>query len=168
MGKLVLLVAATAITVSSPVMAQSTGERILRGVIGQLLGEEEQPAQEEEQVEQPVMIDMTPMEAALKHERRDEDRARDVHRHPEQTINFFRIEPGMTVEDYMPAGGWYARIMIPYLGRNGAYIGLNPRLDDRFATGGYWALSQCLHPHSQRCRQLGGDRRRPRLRPQHR
>jgi len=137
-------------------------------VIGQLLGEEEQPAQEEEQVEQPVMIDMTPMEAALKHERRDEDCARDVHRHPEQTINFFRIEPGMTVEDYMPAGGWYARIMIPYLGRNGTYIGLNPRRDDRFATGGYWALSQCLHPHSQRCGQLGGDRRRPRLRPQHR
>ncbi len=139
MRSIALLAAAAAMTVAAPAAAQSTGERILRGVIGSLLGEEQQP-EEEAQVEQPVLVDMTPMEAALAHERRDEDRARDQYRHPAQTLSFFRIEPGMTVVDYMPAGGWYSRILIPYLGRNGTYIGLNPRLDDRFATGEYWDL----------------------------
>lgn len=140
MRKLVLLVAATAMTVSAPALAQSTGERILRGVLDRVLGPEQQETEEEQRAEEPVLVDMTPMEAALKHERRDEGRVRDQYRHPEQTLDFFRIEPGMTVVDYMPAGGWYARILIPYLGRNGTYIGLNPRLDDRFATGGYWDL----------------------------
>lgn len=32
----------------------------------------------------------------------------------------------MTVVDYMPSGGWYTRILVPYLGEEGRYIGLNP------------------------------------------
>ena len=119
-------------------MAQSTGERILRGVLDGLLGEEE--VVEETADEAVEVAEMSAMERALAHSRRDEDRARDTWRHPAQTLDFFRVEPGMTVVDYMPAGGWYSRVLIPYLGRSGTYIGLNPRLDDRFATGGYWDL----------------------------
>ena len=80
----------------------------------------------------------TSLAQVLAHPRRAEDRARDQHRHPAETLAFFRIEPGMTVVDYMPAGGWYSRVLIPYLGENGTYIGLNPELDDSLT--GYWDM----------------------------
>lgn len=63
---------------------------------------------------------------ALAAEGRAEDRARDQWRHPFETLTFFEVEPGMTVVDYMPAGGWYTRILVPYLGADGRYIGLTP------------------------------------------
>lgn len=66
------------------------------------------------------------LDLALAHERRAGDRARDSWRHPGETLAFFRVEPGMTVVDYMPSGGWYTRILAPYLGEAGRYIGLNP------------------------------------------
>ncbi|MFA7588297.1 MAG: hypothetical protein WCY11_19270, partial [Novosphingobium sp.] len=66
------------------------------------------------------------MEAALSQANRADDRARDAFRHPAQTLAFFGVEPGMTVVDYMPAGGWYTRVLVPYLGKSGRYIGLMP------------------------------------------
>ncbi len=66
------------------------------------------------------------LELALDHQRRDGDRARDQYRHPAQTLSFFRVKPGQTVVDYMPSSGWYTRILAPYLGEGGHYIGLNP------------------------------------------
>jgi predicted methyltransferase len=74
--------------------------------------------------------------SALADSRRDEDRARDAHRHPAETLTFFQVRPGMTVVDYMPAGGWYSRILIPYLGEQGTYIALNPELHPEMT--GYW------------------------------
>ena len=62
----------------------------------------------------------------LAHPRRDADRARDQYRHPGETLAFFRIEPGMTVVDYVPADGWYSRIIAPYLGPSGRYIAMGP------------------------------------------
>ncbi|WP_226018141.1 class I SAM-dependent methyltransferase [Novosphingobium sp. FKTRR1] len=64
--------------------------------------------------------------AVLADPRRDKDRARDIYRHPAETLAFFRIKPGMTVVDYLPSGGWFTRILVPYLGDKGQYIGLNP------------------------------------------
>lgn len=58
--------------------------------------------------------------------RRDNDRLRDPFRHPAEVLQFCGIRPGMTVADYMPAGGFYTRILVPYLGRNGRYVGLTP------------------------------------------
>jgi predicted methyltransferase len=34
----------------------------------------------------------------------------------------------MTVADYMPSGGWYTRILVPYLGEKGQYIGITAGL----------------------------------------
>lgn len=76
--------------------------------------------------------------AALAHSRRDGDRARDVHRHPAETLGFFQVRPGMTVVDYMPAGGWYSRVLIPYLGEGGTYVALNPELHPELT--GYWDM----------------------------
>ena len=64
----------------------------------------------------------------LAHARRDADRARDEHRHPAETLSFFQVRPGMTVVDYLPAGGWYTRVLVPYLGPQGHYIAMGPDL----------------------------------------
>lgn len=66
------------------------------------------------------------LQTALADPRRAEDRARDAWRHPAQTLAFFKVQPGMTVVDFMPSGGWYTRVLVPYLGPQGRYIGLNP------------------------------------------
>jgi predicted methyltransferase len=70
--------------------------------------------------------DKSAMQAALGDPRRDADRTRDIWRHPAQTLAFFGVKPGMTVVDYLPSGGWYTRVLVPYLGPQGQYIGLNP------------------------------------------
>ncbi|MEI6644176.1 MAG: methyltransferase [Novosphingobium sp.] len=64
------------------------------------------------------------MAKVLADPRRDKDRVRDAFRHPAETLAFFRIQPGMTVADYMPSSGWYTRVLVPYLGDKGTYIGL--------------------------------------------
>lgn len=66
------------------------------------------------------------------------DSVRDQYRHPAETLTFFGVEPGMTVVDFMPAGGWYSRVLIPYLGAGGTYIGLNPELHPSLT--GYWDM----------------------------
>ena len=39
--------------------------------------------------------------------------ARDVHRHPVETLNFFGLKPGDTVVEISPGGGWYTEILAP-------------------------------------------------------
>ena len=61
----------------------------------------------------------------LKHERRSEDKGRDAYRNPDQTLTFFRVKPDQTVVEYGPGGGWYTRILVPYLAGSGQYIAVN-------------------------------------------
>lgn len=68
------------------------------------------------------------LQQVLADERRVQDAPRDRYRHPAQTLRFFQVEPGMRVVDFMPSGGWYSRVLIPYLGPQGTYIGLDPRI----------------------------------------
>ena len=67
-----------------------------------------------------------PLAQILAHPRRDGDRSRDRFRHPAETLDFFRIQPGMTVIDYTPGGGWWTRVLVPLVGPQGRYIALNP------------------------------------------
>jgi len=66
------------------------------------------------------------LDLAVAHPRRKADRPRDEFRHPVETLAFMKVRPGMTVIDYMPSSGWYTRLLVPYLGEDGRYIGLNP------------------------------------------
>jgi predicted methyltransferase len=59
----------------------------------------------------------------------DDVRARYQYRHPQETLEFFGIEPGMTVVEALPGGGWYTKILIPYLGREGKVIGADYAVD---------------------------------------
>ncbi len=57
--------------------------------------------------------------------RSDGEKARDNARHPAETLAFFRVEPGMTVVEGLPGGGWYTRILANYLGADGTLYGVN-------------------------------------------
>ena len=60
------------------------------------------------------------LDAALAGTHRSEaNRARDVYRHPAQTLGFFGVQPTMTVVEIMPGGGWYTEILAPWLRDNG-------------------------------------------------
>jgi predicted methyltransferase len=56
-------------------------------------------------------------------------RARDVYRHPEQTLSFFGIKPNMTVVEIWPSSGWYTEILAPYLRDHGKYYAAGSALD---------------------------------------
>ena len=58
-----------------------------------------------------------------------EVQARYRYRHPKETLEFFDIRPGMTVVEALPGGGWYTRLLLPYLGSDGHLVGANYALD---------------------------------------
>ena len=43
------------------------------------------------------------------------DKARDVWRHPVETLQFWGLKPGQTVVEFWPGAGWYTDILAPYL-----------------------------------------------------
>ncbi len=51
--------------------------------------------------------------------RTPEERARDVWRHPKETLTFFGVDPALTVVEIWPGGGWYTKIIAPYLKAGG-------------------------------------------------
>lgn len=51
--------------------------------------------------------------------RSEDNKQRDVYRHPLQTLNFFQIKPEMTVVEVWPGKGWYTEILAPYLKNGG-------------------------------------------------
>ncbi len=53
----------------------------------------------------------------------DEHKARYEFRHPAETMTFFGVEPDMTVVEVLPGGGWYSKILMPYLSDEGMLIG---------------------------------------------
>jgi len=52
--------------------------------------------------------------------------ARDVYRHPRETLLFFGLRPNQTVVEITPTGGWYTRIIAPVLREQGQYIAAMP------------------------------------------
>jgi len=58
-------------------------------------------------------------------------------RHPQETLEFFGLEPGMTVIEVLPGGGWYTKIISPYLGEDGHLIGVDYSSDMWPEFGGF-------------------------------
>lgn len=64
-----------------------------------------------------------PWEVALSGEHRSaENRARDTYRHPQETLEFFGLDAGMTVMEVSPGGGWYTEVLAPLMRDNGTLI----------------------------------------------
>ena len=47
--------------------------------------------------------------------------ARDIYRHPFETLIFLGVEPHMTVVEIWPGSGWYSEILAPYLAGTGRF-----------------------------------------------
>ncbi len=54
-------------------------------------------------------------------QRSAEERARDVYRHPKQTLLFFGVRPEMSVLEVWPEPGWYTEVLAPLLRDKGRY-----------------------------------------------
>lgn len=74
----------------------------------------------------------------------DDAKARYDARNPAETLAFFGIEPGMTIAEALPGGGWYSKILIPYLGEEGTLIGAHYPDDlwPRFGFGDEWVAKR--------------------------
>ncbi|WP_289118015.1 methyltransferase [uncultured Idiomarina sp.] len=46
---------------------------------------------------------------------------RDQFRHPKETLEFFELEPSITVVEIWPGGGYYSEILAPYLAEEGRF-----------------------------------------------
>ncbi len=62
--------------------------------------------------------------AAVLEAQSDDTKARYQYRHPKETLEFLGVKPGMTVVDALPGEpGWWAPILVDYLGADGKLIG---------------------------------------------
>lgn len=67
-----------------------------------------------------VPADSALLDAAISGPQRgDKARARDVYRHPKETLQFFGVAPSQSVLEIEPGGGWYTEILAPYLHDHG-------------------------------------------------
>ena len=72
-----------------------------------------------------------------------EQQARYAARHPVETLSFFGVKPGDTVVEVLPGDGWYSKILVPYLGKNGQLIGVDYNLD-LWPKFGSWANAEFM------------------------
>ena len=83
------------------------------------------------------------LDAAISGSQRSEQaRARDVYRHPKETLRFFALGPTQTVLEVAPGGGWYTDILAPYLHDAGhlyeaQYASTLPESEDRPTDAAY-------------------------------
>jgi len=79
------------------------------------------------------------LESMLTGEHRSEkNAARDIWRHPVETLEFFGVKEDSTVMEIWPGGGWYTEVIAPYLRDNGTYIaaGWDPESEIEFIRNG--------------------------------
>ena len=75
--------------------------------------------------------------------------ARDVYRHPYETLRFFGLRPNLTVVEIWPDGGWYMEILAPYLHDHGKYYAATEGGDSKEARADSAALRKRIagDPH---------------------
>ena len=54
--------------------------------------------------------------------RSEASKARDVYRHPQETLAFFEVTASSTVVEIWPGGGWYTQVLAPMLKDQGQLI----------------------------------------------
>ena len=65
--------------------------------------------------------------------RSDAHKARDPYRHPIETLEFFGLQPDMTVVELAPGGGWFTEILAPVLKDHGHLIEATGKTTGKFA-----------------------------------
>jgi len=59
-------------------------------------------------------------------QRTEAERARDVYRHPRDTLLFFGLRANLDVVEVLPIGGWYTKVIAPTVRNHGRYIAAMP------------------------------------------
>ena len=83
-------------------------------------------------MEPPVLQEDAALQTAVASATRPEaDRARDVYRHPFETLTFWGLQPGLTVVEIEPGrAGWWRNILEPYAAATGGrYVPVNRPLE---------------------------------------
>ncbi|MEL7482694.1 MAG: methyltransferase, partial [Pseudomonadota bacterium] len=80
-------------------------------------------------VETAEVVDNSVLLAEILEAQDPDNKARFGDRNPAETIEFFGLEPGMTIAEALPGGGWYSKILLPYLGDEGKLIGIDYSID---------------------------------------
>ncbi|QTD55956.1 class I SAM-dependent methyltransferase [Parasphingorhabdus cellanae] len=106
-----------------------TKKLIFAGFATALLATAAVPALAEQNEKDGAMHRDAALTAVINHERRKDDKVRDVYRNPAETLAFFQVKPTHTVAEYGPGGGWYTRILLPYISANGKYVAVNGNSD---------------------------------------
>lgn len=65
--------------------------------------------------------DNTLTQSIIGEQRSATNKARDIYRHPKETLEFFGFHSGMTVVEISPGSGWYTEVLAPALKGNGEY-----------------------------------------------
>jgi predicted methyltransferase len=87
----------------------------------QLFSCSKQPAQSPEAAAAATAAPSAALEAVLAAQP-DDAKARYTFRHPKETLEFFGVQPGMTVVDTLPGPVWYTGILLDYLGPQGKVV----------------------------------------------
>ena len=83
-----------------------------------------------------VAMEHSRLDDVLASDIRTDDAARDVFRHPKETLEFFGVTPDMKVGEYSPGGGWYTRILLPLVSDDGSYAAIAADAEGYFASAG--------------------------------
>ncbi len=68
----------------------------------------------------PAVSEASPLAAAIAGSWRSEaEKARDVFRHPAESLEFWGLKPGMSILEVQPGEGWWTQILAPYAARTG-------------------------------------------------
>jgi predicted methyltransferase len=54
--------------------------------------------------------------------RSEANKARDIYRHPAESLAFWGLKPGTTVVEFWPGAGWYTEILAPFLEQTGGRL----------------------------------------------
>ena len=79
-------------------------------------------SQDDSNSEEQAAANSETLSTVLAADLRAEDKARDAFRNPKETLEFFDVKPGQTIIEYAPGGGWYTRVLAPYITGEGQYI----------------------------------------------
>jgi predicted methyltransferase len=83
--------------------------------------------------------------------RSDKNKARDVYRHPRETLRFFGLRKDMTIVEISPGGGWYTDILAPVVKDHGRYVAAlaPPKSTDAEDTASTKAIKQKFADHPE-------------------
>lgn len=119
MKRVIVLAASTALLSLTACSSSNDVESVVESALDETVQQTTEIAETVESAAKPLSL------SEILDAQPDANKARFQYRNPGETIEFFGIKPGMTVAEVLPGGGWYSKILIPYLGDDGHLVGID-------------------------------------------